>query len=210
LLLSPNQRIELILGDGEERRVFITRVEDVSELDNYLLVAAPIVNGNVVPIRRETAVTVSFYYHEVPHQGRYQATGTVDRRFRENSVPVLLVKLTSEWKKIQLRDYVRVSVFIEGLYNGTNPCLIRDLSGGGLLCAAQEEIAVGSKIYIDFPIDKTLLRVNCRILRVAKTERGFEYGCIFEDLDERTRQQIIQYVYKRQIEIYRKESNQKD
>ena len=134
MLLSPNQRIELILGDGEERRVFITRVEDVSELDNYLLVAAPIVNGNIVPIRRETAVTVSFYYHEVPHQGRYQATGTVDRRFRENSVPVLLVKLTSEWKKIQLRDYVRVSVFIEGLYNGTNTS-DRDLSGGG--CFAQ-------------------------------------------------------------------------
>lgn len=204
MLLNPNQRVELIVGEGEDRRVFITRVEDLNEPGEYLLLAAPIVNGEIVPIRRETAVTVSFYCHEVPHQGRYQATGVVERRLKDNSVPVLLIKLTSEWKKIQLRDFVRVSVLIDAIYNGTSPCLIRDISGGGLLCVAQEELATGSKIYIDLPIERTLLRVYCRILRAVQSERGWEYGCIFEDIDEASRQKIIQYVYKRQIELYRK------
>ncbi|HHX02179.1 MAG TPA: hypothetical protein GX739_05870 [Firmicutes bacterium] len=208
MLISPNQRVELIVGEGAEQRVFLTRIEDLDELDDYLLLAAPIVNGEIVPLRRETAVTVSFYTYDMPHQGRYQAIGVVERRFKENSVPVILIKLTSEWQKIQLRDFVRVSVLIEGIYNGTNPCVIKDISGGGLLCSIQEELELGSRIDIDIPIEKSLLRLQCKVLRATRTERGYEYGCIFEDIDEPTRLQIIQYVYKRQIELYRKEINQ--
>jgi len=209
LLISPNQRVELAVGDGEDRRVYHTRVEDLDEERGYLLLAAPIVDGDIVPIRRETMVTISFYNYDVVHQGRYEAAGVVERRFRDNNVPVLLVNLTTEWQKIQLRDYVRVSVYIDATYNGDIPCRVKDISGGGLLCVTQEELELGSQIYVDLPIGGTIIRLYCRILRGARTEYGFEYGCIFENIDERTRLEIIQYVYKRQIEIYRKKIDEK-
>lgn len=202
---TPNQNIELIIAN-EADKVYLSRIEDID--DDHLVVAAPMENGVLVAVRQETSVLISYKRVGPVAEGRYQASGIIKRRFRQENVPVLLIRLTSDWKKNQQRDFVRVNVLLEGIYNGLNECIVKDLSGGGLLFAAEEELEVGSVVFIDLKLDQNVIRLHGNIVRAVPKESGYEYGMSFINLDEQTRQLIIQFVYKRQIEIHRKVKNQ--
>jgi c-di-GMP-binding flagellar brake protein YcgR len=203
---NPNQNISLIIAANTDK-VYPSRIEDITH--DSLTIAAPMDRGKLLNVRPRTKVLISYTEGDLVEQGRYQAAGVVERRFRQNNVPMLLIRLTSEWEKIQQRDFVRVDVLIEGVYNGINKCIVKDLSGGGLLFAAEEKLENGTAVFIDLKLDQTVLRLYGKIVRVIPKESGYEYGVSYTNLDEPTRQLIIQYVYKRLIEIYRKAKKQK-
>lgn len=201
---TPNQNIELIIAN-EADKVYLSRIEDID--DDHLVVAAPMENGVLVAVRPETSVLISYKRVGPVAEGRYQASGIIKRRFRQENVPVLLIRLTSDWKK-PAEGFCTRQCFVRGIYNGLNDCIVKDLSGGGLLFAAEEELEVGSVVFIDLKLDQNVIRLHGNIVRAVPKESGYEYGMSFINLDEQTRQLIIQFVYKRQIEIHRKVKNQ--
>ncbi len=207
MALYPNQNIDMVIQTESAQKIYRSRIEDVNE--KQLLVAAPLKHGVVVPIRLKTELVISYIKVDLIEQGRYQAEGLVIERFTLNNIPMLLVEITSSWKKIQLRNYVRVDVLLDAKYNGSNPCIIKDISGGGLLFYCSEKLEVKERITIDFEMNSLVLRCEGEIVRVKPSDNGFEYGLSFINLDEKIREDIIRFVYERQIELYRKAKRQK-
>lgn len=207
MTLHPNQNIDIIIETESGQEIYRSRIEDINE--KQLLIAAPLKHGVVVPIRLNTKLIISYLKVDLKEQGRYQAEGLVVERFSVRNLPMLLLDITSSWQKIQLRNYVRVDVLLDAKYNGSNPCIIKDISGGGLLFYCNERLEVKEKITIDFEMNSSILRCRGEIVRIEPSDHGFEYGLSFIDIDEKTREKIIRFVYKRQIELYRKAKSQK-
>lgn len=203
--LNPNKNIILVVETDSGLKHYRSRVEDAT--DNTLLVAAPIENKHIVPLHLQTRVIVSYIQIDLKEQGRYQAEGIVSDRYRFNNLPMLKITLVSTWKKIQLRDYVRVQTLIEGKYNDSNSCIIKDISGGGLMFFSKEQIEEGTEVIFDFMLDDFRLGCKGKIVRAQPTDEGFDYGVVFIDIDEQTRQEVIRYVYQRQLKIYSKEKS---
>ena len=134
--------------------MYRTRVEDV--YDNIVIVAAPIEQGTLVPIRLDTELNIEYKDTSAKSQGRYRAPAIVETRQR-GQVATISLRLVGEWQKIQDRQFVRVDVFIEATYalvlddevQGIRTCIVRNLSGGGLWMDAEE--ALRRRLYLDMP-----------------------------------------------------------
>lgn len=201
--LSPNFNIVLeVAGTGEQPNRYLSRVENV--LENQIIVAAPIQDGSVVPVRLNSQVIIEYTIFDVKEQGRYRILGKVSQRMRTNNLAVLQIDLEGQWKKIQLRDYVRVDVLIDGLINKNILCLIKDLSGGGIRCTCKEELELNSNVMIEFALDDKFIYCETEVVRIGKENDEYQYGLAYINLDEETRKNIIQFVYQRQLENHRK------
>lgn len=209
MALSPNQKIEVQVKTLSGIEVYRTRVEDVS--DDQLLIAAPIKQTNVVLIRPRTPVTLVYKDDSLVGQGRFRATAVVVKRVK-GTVPQLLLRLTSAWQRTQERNFVRIQVLLDATYaiyendqlQAASPCTVRDLSGGGCLILAEEQLEEKTKVRVMMNLDKDFVEVDGLIVRAMSMDHSFAYGISFLDIKEKERQTIIQYVFRRQVELRRK------
>ena len=206
--IVPNQIIELHVERDSGIAVYRTRVEDVSH--NTLLVGAPLERGEVIPIRVGTEVIVEYKDESIKTEGRFSNTAVVEKRFHKN-VPTLLLRLTGTWEKTQERMFVRVDVLIDAAFapvvdgniQAVQTGTILNLSGGGILLATDYQLAESDVVWISFPIDTKSIRTTGHVVRVRQLEETKGYGISFHDMDEKQRQEIIQFVYRRQLELRR-------
>lgn len=209
MAIRPNQNIYLYIETYSGTQVYRTRVEDV--YDNIVIVAAPIEQGTLVPIRLGTELNIEYKDTSAKSQGRYRAPAIVETRQR-GQVATISLRLVGEWQKIQDRQFVRVDVFIEATYalvlddevQGIRTCIVRNLSGGGLWMDAEEELCEGDFIWICLPLEQETIQTYGEIVRKRETETGFGYGVSFINLPESERKTAIRYVYQRQLELHRK------
>lgn len=209
MAIRPNQNIYLYIETYSGTQVYRTRVEDV--YDNIVIVAAPIEQGTLVPIRLDTELNIEYKDTSAKSQGRYRAPAIVETRQR-GQVATISLRLVGEWQKIQDRQFVRVDVFIEATYalvlddevQGIRTCIVRNLSGGGLWMDAEEELCEGDFIWICLPLEQETIQTYGEIVRKRETETGFGYGVSFINLPESERKTVIRYVYQRQLELHRK------
>lgn len=213
MVLKPNEIIHVKLKNDSGEQVYLSRVEDVS--GNEIMIAAPIEGGAIVPVHLGSKIEITVKKEDPVQQGRFQAVGILKQRNSRGRVPVFIVELTGGWKKIQERDFVRVEVLLNGAFAPilegdkisakSTDIYIKDLSGGGFLFAHDEEISVGTDMMFTIKLSKdTVISCQGRIMRVKQVDGTYEYGVSFVDLDESSRQKIIQFVYRRQLEIYKK------
>jgi len=207
--IVPNKIIELYVERSSGVVVHRTRVEDVH--DDTLLVGAPLERGQVIPIRVGTRLIVEYKDEGIKTEGRFTNRAVVERRF-DGQVPTLLLRLTGNWEKTQERMFVRVDVLIDaafapvvdGRIQAVQTGTILNLSGGGLLLSADFELAESDVIWISFPIDARSIRTLGQVVRVRQLENDtIGYGITFLEIDEKQRQEIIQFVYQRQLELRR-------
>lgn len=209
MAIRPNQNIYLYIETYSGTQVYRTRVEDV--YDNIVIVAAPIEQGTLVPIRLGTELNIEYKDTSAKSQGRYRAPAIVETRQR-GQVATISLRLVGEWQKIQDHHFVRVDVFIEATYalvlddevQGIRTCIVRNLSGGGLWMDAEEELCEGDFIWICLPLEQETIQTYGEIVRKRETETGFGYGVSFINLPESERKTVIRYVYQRQLELHRK------
>ncbi len=207
MALHPNKNIDITVETNSCPKTYRSRVEDIDEAK--LLVAAPLEQGVIVPIRLQSHVIISYIELDIKEQGRFQARGIVTERYTKGNLSTLLIEIIGDWEKVQLRNYVRVNVLLDAKFNGTIPCIIKDISGGGLLVSCNEKLENLEKLFIDFALNDLVLRCDVKVVRIKPVDNGFEYGLAFIELDDNTREEIIRFVYKRQIEQYKRQRNQK-
>jgi len=209
MAVLPNDQIYFFIETYNGSVVYRTKVEDVD--DDILVVATPIEQGTVVPIRPGTEVQLEYKDLKVPSEGRYRVSTVVEKRESE-PIPTLTLRLLGQWERLQDRMFVRVDVFLEatfapvvdGQVQAVRQCTIHNLSGGGLWMQAAEELPEGGLVWICLPFKKTTVQTYGEIVRVKQLEAGFGYGVAFVNIPERERKGIIQYVYQRQLELRRK------
>lgn len=220
-MLELNQRVELEVLDGEYAGTYLSRVEEIGEKD--LRVAIPVEKGAIVPLRLKTPITVTFLGKDAVYSGDTFIIG----RFIE-PIPILVLLKPEEFRRIQRRSYVRVDTNLpvqikvveeqENEENEVNENLIlgysRNVSGGGLMVAVEVSDVREAKISLDtlletsfeIPDVPTPIKAIGKVVRVDKQKlpKGTEeivLGINFVSLEEKDREHVISYVFRRQREL---------
>lgn len=202
----PNQLVELHLENSSGPQVFRTRVEDT--YDNLLIVGAPLQQGHVVPIRVGSLLDVEFKRQDGLHEGRFSTQAIVEKRFTAN-IPLLQLRLLGTWEKTQERMFVRVPVHIDAIFvplvddeeEHPERGVMLNISGGGFLLRASRPFQLHDEVNISFRIGTEQISTQAYMARFVPNDEGHDFGFSFLDLPENVRKIIIQFVYRRQIEL---------
>ncbi len=205
--LLPNQLVELHVEHSGGLDLFRTRVED--SFDDLVIVGAPIKKGTIVPLRIGSQLEIQFKSKDGVQTGRYTNQARVEKR-SPSKIHVIQLRVLGTWEKIQERDFLRVPVSIDAVFErcwddapGELPQsgLMRDLSAGGFLLSSAHPFELNDKILVTFTLKDESIAAQAEMVRLVPTESGVDYGFAFLELPERVRQLIIKFVFQRQIAL---------
>jgi c-di-GMP-binding flagellar brake protein YcgR len=201
--------------DDSDLHWIASRLEDIDESSKRLTVAWPtdatrqlieVDPGDTLQVAASTSDAL------------YAATVLIEETLPD-AVPMLIVRVSGSWRRLQRRNAVRVSVAIrprvaDKLIGEAYKSLrlgITNLSAAGVQVRSQDELNQGDLIVLAFNlmgVEEELL-VQARVKRVMRYDRGlpaysiWDAGCCFEGLPKRFEQRIVQYVFAQQRALAR-------
>jgi len=213
MMLQINQRIELDVNYGEYAGTYLSRVEEIGEKE--IKVAIPVEKGTIVPLRLKTPVTITFLTKDAVHSGQ---TFIIGRTL--HPIPVLILLMPEKFKRIQRRDYVRIEarlpVQVQIKENDEESMSLSactaNISGGGMMLVIQQEdlaIPLNStlEVTIEIPEENQIIQAVGQVVRSQTIKSTINdndeliIGIKFTLIEEKAREQIISYVFKRQREL---------
>jgi len=151
--LKINQNV-LVTRAGGEDDWYATSVQDIN--DKEFCISIPTKESIPLILMSGEAVKVSF----VHDNSRFEFEARVKGR-RQDNVPLYVLTLPKEYKRVQMRGFVRVPVIMEVCYarvpeEGKQPVFNRgdtlDLSGGGMRLLIKEDYPVDTRLIIKFTL----------------------------------------------------------
>ncbi|MEG0296337.1 MAG: PilZ domain-containing protein [Clostridium sp.] len=195
LKLGLNQRVEILW----DKNIYVCNVQE--DIDGMPVISIPVYNSEYLTLK-EGEMVDAVYYND--NYGVFGFVITIQGRRLENNIPCYVVSKPFNIKKIQRRDYVRVttvdtikyavetSEVKDKLFNA----ILLDLSGGGLRLKMKEKLSTGDSIVCELKSDMDIISVKGRIVRVTENyEKDYTYGVCFEDISENIREKIIRTVF---------------
>ncbi|GAB6152484.1 flagellar brake protein [Desulfosporosinus burensis] len=190
--------VELVVLEGEYEGTYRTRIEEVGE--RILAVGAPYEHGEVVPLREETKIKLTFW----DESAAYSFKGKIMQRVAV-PVPIFILELPDSIDKVQRRNFVRVPAVFpvtfrmvtrEGL-SDIHKAMMLDLSGGGMRFSTKERVENKSILYAHLTLPNGELQTPVRVCRAEWMENTQRYriSVEFHDLSERERDKIIRCVF---------------
>jgi len=209
-ILQINTKINLFVSKGDYAGVYDSRVEDINP--KHILISMPTMKGVPFPIKPGTDVEISF----ISNEGRFSFNSVVDGRVVDG-IPMLQLKRPEYIYRSELRKYFRVDTRIKtkvtklffDKQNGniiakfdTYEVVIKDISGGGVRIVSDVEFSEGDILLFNLSdLFAGMSEIFGSVVKeYSKVDKKFEYGVEFIMIKERDRDQIIKYVFKRQIE----------
>lgn len=222
--LKINQQVEITVNEDPYSGKYLCRVQDIN--DDEVLIDMPLSQGSIVPLRPESMVRVTYFGKD----GVIYEFDSSFTRERVDNVPVMRMPIPNEIRRIQRRSYVRIEIslpvriFIEDDLTKEVEiveCSTIDVSGGGarLLLSKEQNKIIASLLEKEEDDSKVLkmsilLReaadkyesINCvaRIVRVGEIINKHFYAINFEFIEEKSRDKIIAYIFKKQMELRNK------
>lgn len=228
------QRIELesvtrIVTGGEEkqlRKTYSSKVYDILS-EERLEVLMPYEQRKLVLLPVDSEYTVYFY----TDSGIFECRGRIVDRYKSNNVFILVVELLTSLRKYQRREYYRYNCILAGetrelteeemedrtfsQIDQSAPMqrsVITDISGGGLRFISREQYKSGGLLFCRYYLEKNKARktyeVVGKVLSVQPADKRpgcFEYRIQYQNLDDRKREEIIQYIFEEERKNRKKE-----
>lgn len=208
-----NSNIDIEVLKGNYKGIYSSRIEDIN--NTSIFISIPSNKSVPIPLSPGSLLEISF----ITDKGRFSFKSTVKGRLKDR-IPMLELEKPEFILRKELRKYFRVdtrlkaSVFLvnfnieDGDVNMTRDIydgIIKDISGGGMRILTIAPIKLDQAIEIDVneslgarkEIFARVVNVFPRDIKSGKIEAGIEYISIKEN----DRDQIIKYVFKRQIEL---------
>ena len=203
-ILKVNQRLEIMLASTPGAK-FTSRIEEVNSQN--LVIAMPMSKGQPILLHSGS----KFFIRLVLHNAAYQFTCVfIDKRIQP--IPIWIVSLPHDIKRIQQRAFVRIDTALPVQWQVITTLedvpiiksVTKDISGGGVRLISKQPIRLGTKlkVTIDFP-EVGPLDILCEVVRVEQPKSDlpiFWVGTKFLDLAESTRNKIIKFIFKKQLE----------
>ncbi|MGA1845792.1 flagellar brake protein [Deferribacter abyssi] len=208
--LEPNIKVTVDVLSGEFQDRYDSRIEIVNK--DFLYITVPTKNAIPAPLTPGTKIEVSF----ITDKGRFSFNSEVVERIKEN---ILMLKITkpSFLTRKELRRYFRVETYLKIIickinYNANDnipemlkECdygIIKDISGGGVKLVTELPLKVENIVELDFNNTiNNIKEIFGKVVRVINLNNKYEAGIEFISIRENDRDKIIQYVFKRQIEL---------
>ena len=196
-----NSKLEVKWGDG----IYKTLVQDSNSKN--ILISIPVVGGVYLTLKTGEEIELVYYDNG---ENIFSFKCRVINRIKENNISYYSITLPYDVIKIQRRNYVRVDTVqviknIKKYEKETNGqaddkisnALLLDLSGGGMRIKLREKLEKSDVISAKIGSENEEVLIKGKIVRVDITEdKRYIYGISFEELDNRTRERIIQIVFR--------------
>ncbi len=206
------QKVEVIEEDLRtgKREIYYSRVEDVK--GERIWITSPYRRGFNLPPHLGRSLTI-----KVPGDNCAYLFQAELRRVENNVIALWEIQPSSEAKRVQVREYVRVNIAIKARIEVTDgpdagkklTTLTRDLSAGGMRVALPHALFEGSSAGVLLLIPgHQAIALKGKVLRVIapETENDKMTGVLeFVDVDERVRKHIIRYLFHKQAERRKKD-----
>jgi c-di-GMP-binding flagellar brake protein YcgR len=226
-ILSVGNKIELEEiarrgGIDDEKRVYVSQLlEFHDDEEDIIMIAMPIFEGKLIPLQIGRRYHMCFY----TEKGLYLADGVVENRYRDQNVYIVEMRLSTELKKNQRRQFYRMNWYYklkyrfltaeeqESLEKGESFSEFEgdvefwdgttlDLSGGGIRFVTRERLEKGSvlMLYMAFQIDKEIksFKIPAVVISVDITRKDmslYELRVNFLQISEKDREFIIRYIF---------------
>lgn len=195
--LEVNSRVDVLKDDNKFKSV----IQDVYE--DYFCISIPMNNGEYMTFNKGEYIEL-FYYKDERYI--YKLICTIIGGTKDNNIPMYKISNPKEIVKIQRRNYVRVNItkpveYIRGQYdesvNGVfTQALLLDLSGGGMRIKIKEELEYDELITVKINCGDNKIYLKTKIVRKEKTtDSRYIYGTVFCEVDNNTREKVIQEVF---------------
>lgn len=206
-ILIPGLSVDLVIPEGDLAGQYKTHLDEVGE--KILSVFAPMSQGQVVPLREGTRAKIIFWDDVAAY-----AVETVIIQRIAVPVPVLVLELPSDIRRVQRRNFVRVPAFYPVTFRSvdrkglsdTKKGTMLDLSGGGMRFQTGESVEMGAILlaYLDLPSGP--MQSSARVCRVDKVPDSKQYSISvdFYQITERERDRIIRCVFDLQRSMRKK------
>ncbi|WP_089970844.1 flagellar brake protein [Clostridium gasigenes] len=196
-----NSKLEVKWADG----IYKTLVQDSNSKN--ILISIPVVGGVYLTLKTGEEIELVYYDNG---ENIFSFKCRVINRIKENNISYYSITLPYDVIKIQRRNYVRVDTVqvikdIKKYEKETNGqaddkisnALLLDLSGGGMRIKLREKLEKSDVISAKIGSENEEVLIKGKIVRVDITEdKRYIYGISFEELDNRTRERIIQIVFR--------------
>lgn len=205
-------QIDLVVTDGSLQGTYSTVIQEIDR--DRLRLETPQVNGLYLPVGSGEEVILKQYAQGATFEGESRVVERVDA-----DEPDLFVDRPETVKRIQRRDFVRVpcdldaEVFVLNNPEGDTPSdslegTLEDISAGGVQLSLDRRLPLFTEIELVFTLpmtDRVLRDVFGEVVRVPdQSEPPHSLGVEFTSITEKNRNDIIQYVYKRQRDLKNK------
>jgi len=211
---EPLQEVQLELKEGELEGTYRTYVDSIGQTELELRV--PILNRIYLPVRDGSMIT--FRTNTV--SASYESRMRVEERDESGTYPSIFIPRPAKMKRIQNRDHLRVPCEIpvdlwelkkdtESIKRGPLDVTALDISAGGMKIVSREFLSEGSEVVLNFElslINKQFETVFGRILRnLDETTDGRYVNALqFSGLPKHIQESILQFTYRRQIQLKRR------
>ena len=209
--IDVNTRIAVSVKRTDYPGVYDSRVEDVAK--KYVLISHPTDNGVPIPMLPGSNLTVEY----VSNDGRFKFNTSVIDRHTEGSLSFIKIAIPETIARDQLREFFRVSTNLKGqvkifyakvpdksmkIPHKKMPCRVVDLSGGGgkLITEAQFESNQVFGLDVSEEVEGAE-DIRCTCIRSKRIQEKNEVSFKFNFTKDSERNEIIKYVFKRQIEL---------
>ena len=226
--LQPVER-SIAEQDPATRKIYNSQVYDILSEDT-MEILMPMEKTKLILLPVDGEFDMVFY----EPNGLFQCFARVIDRYKRNNVYILVMELTSNLRKYQRREYYRFSCALEmcsrtleeeelqavennqpyALTPGLplKQSIIVDISGGGLRFLSTQLYEPGSMIYISYHLLKNgqnkLYEMVGKVLSAKALDNRpdtYEHRVQYVDMDSKTREEIIKYIFEEERKNRRKE-----
>ena len=227
-LTQVGGKVRLAEDGSELRKQYYTKISAITSEDTLeLLMPMEKTKLILLPIDAEYNVVV---YTE---GGLYQCFARVIDRYKADGMFFLAIELTSNLRKYQRREYYRFSCALEMCARNLEEeeinavekkskiwlqpnrpikrSVIVDISGGGIRFLSNQRYEIGSMIYCSYTLvrgnDRKQYELVGKVLDVKELEQRpgtFEHRVQYYNIDEATREEIIQFIFEEERKVRRK------
>lgn len=202
--LKINDNIKVSRAGGDEDW-YASNIQDID--DKSICISIPVQGPHSLVLGRGETVKVSF----VSEMSRYEFE-TVVTGWRYDNIPMYELALPKEFRRIQLREFVRVSCIMEVEYaeipeENQRPvfkeCTSLDLSGGGMRLLMEKEYPVNTELILKWVLPFKNFSEEIEVIgRVVRTwpdrnVKKYQTGIQFKEISRRQQDLIVRYVLAR-------------
>lgn len=237
-VIEIGNKIEMVelakSASGGEKITYVSQLLSFDEDDEDILkIAMPSHEGKLIPLQVGKRFGLTFY----SGANLYMADCVIENRYRQDNIYTLEVRLTTDLKKYQRRQFYRMNCNyvlkfkeveeeeyeeIELPRKIPQSLLDRpfmegvslDISGGGVRLVSKVRISENSKIFmdIDFTVGeekRTVEAVGNIISSVSSKVKSdiYEMRVSFCDISERDREFIIKYIFGEELKKRQKKES---
>lgn len=206
------ERLELVVSDGPQAGVYSTRVQDITEA--HIAVDAPVSGWHTIFLKEGLPLWVTFARE---NDARYRFRSKVSGKTLE-PLPMILIEPPGEIERMQDREFVRVPAALpvrcafvnrEGRNETPEPfdATIVDISAGGIRVGTDRALKRGTYLSVIFDLPGLMHfdRTDVRVIDVMEEREGrYFLLCMFLNITEGMREQIVRYNLAQQRTLLRK------